>query len=106
VLNAVLKIWETAMALKHEEYAKNLANVHGIEHALKIVTSCLEICKRQRGPFFDEGDFTINEQGKYDLARVQSKNKLDLKERRQKENINFYSEVLTVLNRILKNAAS
>lgn len=85
---------------RHQEYAAGLVKTHGQEHAVKIVTDCLAIANREWSlTYFDEADFFVNDFGRYEFAKVQSKKVLNIKDKRIKANRNFYSLVLQILTK-------
>lgn len=89
------------MGLRHEQYAKDLVTLHGQPYAIKMMEKALEVSKRANIlTYFDEADFSISDGGKYEYAKTQSGKKNGLKEKRQKQNINFYSEVLKLLRKV------
>jgi len=89
---------------RHQEYADGLVRTHGLEHATKIVETCLAIAKREWSlTYFDEAEFFINDHGKYEFAKIQGAKVGQRKDKRIKANRNFYSLVLQLLTKGQKN---
>lgn len=85
---------------RHQEYADGLVKTHGLEKAIKIATDSQAIANREAGiTFFDESEFTINEHGRYEFSKTQSKKVAGLKDKRIKATRNFYALVLHLLTK-------
>lgn len=83
-----------------KEYTKQLLKVHGKEDAFKLMKRSLEASKAPgQVTYFDEADFSINNSGHWELNRMQSNKRTGNKERRIKNNINFYTNVLIELGK-------
>ncbi len=91
------------MAARHEEYVKELIAKHGPEHSLKMMENCLNISKKNTTLFYDEAEYVSDERGNFELAKTQSKKVAGKQARRIKRNVNFYSEVINLIKRELKN---
>ncbi len=95
------------MVSQLEEYAQELVEKHGPDHALRIMEQCLAISTRNTSTlFFDEAEYVSNEHGTYELAKTQSKKVAGKQARRIKKNVNFYNNVINILKRksnVVKN---
>lgn len=89
------------MGLRHEQYAKDLVTTHGIEKAVDIVKDAIHTTKRESGhlTLFGEADMYINDRGQYQLSKIQTDKPLARKNKRIKDTLNFYNEVLKLLTR-------
>lgn len=89
---------------RFQEYADGLVKTHGQEKAIKIATDSQAIANREAGlTFFDEAEFTINEHGRYEFSKTQSKKVAGLKDKRVKSTRNFWNLVVQLLNKGVKN---
>lgn len=92
------------MTSHYEQYAIELVDKHGVEHALRIMERCLETTTRTSNTlFFDEAEFNINELGNWEMNRNQPKKKVTKHEKRIKQNINFYKEVISIIKKGSQN---
>ena len=85
---------------RHQEYANELVKKHGEEKAVKIVTENLAIALREPVlTLFDEAEFVINDHGRYDFSKTQSKKVATVKDKRVKATRNFFALVLKLLTK-------
>jgi hypothetical protein len=88
------------MAARHEKYASELVEKHGLDHALKIMENSLNIASKGSSTlFYDEADYVSNEHGNFDLAKTQSKKVAGKQTKRIKTTVNFYNEVIKTIKR-------
>ena len=91
---------------RHQEYAKQLILTHGHEKALEIVERALAGTARYGYSLtlFDEADFHVNDFGRYEYSKTQSKKTQGRKEKRVKSNLNFFNLVKQLIKKEVKNA--
>lgn len=87
--------------LRHQQYAAELLSKHGLKDALRIANRSLLVSQRENGhlTLFDEADFFINDYGKYEYSKIQTKKPLGRKQKRAKSAINFWALIVQILNK-------
>jgi len=87
---------------RHQQYAAELVSKHGLKDALRIANRSLTVSQREHGylTLFDEADFFINDYGKYEYSKIQSKKPMAVKQKRAKGTQNFWTLVVQILNTV------
>lgn len=92
---------------RHELFAKGLVTTHGEKDALRIADNALRVSRNGATlTMFEEADFVVSDYGKYEFAKIQTKEPLTVKNKRIKANINFWSLIVQTLTKGQKNASS
>lgn len=94
------------MGLRHQEYAKKLVLIHGIEDAIRIVKTSLYHARQGSNiSYYDERDWNFNTKHlQFELPKNENKKVVGIKDKRVKETINFFCTVFNILNKEVKYA--